>query len=83
VSVHHLEVRINKAELARALGVEIERLRVLSAHPLDALVELVAEREPSLLVFGPDRARLSRRRYRKATRAVREATSCLVWIAED
>jgi universal stress protein family protein len=71
------------AELARALGVEVERLRVLSPHPLDALVELVAEREPSLLVFGPDRAKLGRRRYRKAVRAVREATSCLVWIAED
>ena len=71
------------AELARAFGVEVERLRVLSPHPLDALVELVAERKPSLLVFGPDPAKLSRRRYRKAVRAVRDATSCLVWIADE
>jgi Universal stress protein family len=71
------------AELARALGVEVERLRVLSPHPLDALVELVAEREPGLLVFGPDRSRLGHRRYRKAVRTVRDATSCLVWVADD
>ena len=45
------------AELAHAFGVEVERLRVRSPHPIDALLELVAEREPGLLVFGPDRAR--------------------------
>ena len=71
------------AELASALGVEVERLRVLSPHPLDALLELVAERKPAVLVFGPDRSRLPRRRYRKAARTVRDSTSCLVWVAED
>ena len=65
--------------LASSLAVEIERLRVCSPHPVDALLEVVAEREPALLVFGPDRKRLSRRRYRKAERAVRERASCLVW----
>jgi hypothetical protein len=48
---------------------------------VDALLEVVAEREPALLVFGPDRAQLSRRRYRKAERAVRERVSCLVWMS--
>jgi nucleotide-binding universal stress UspA family protein len=65
--------------LASSLAVEIERLRVCSPHPVDALLEVVAEREPALLVFGPDRKQLSRRRYRKAERAVRERASCLVW----
>lgn len=65
--------------LASSLAVEVERLRICSPHPVDALLELVAEREPSVLVFGPDRAQLSRRRYRKAERAVRERASCLVW----
>jgi nucleotide-binding universal stress UspA family protein len=69
------------AELARSLAVRVERLRVCSPHPVDALLEVVAEREPALLVFGPDRRHLSRRRYRKAERAVRERTSCLVWLA--
>jgi nucleotide-binding universal stress UspA family protein len=66
-------------QLASSLAVEIERLRVCSPHPVDALLEVVAEREPALLVFGPDRAYLSGRRYRRAERAVRERASCLVW----
>jgi nucleotide-binding universal stress UspA family protein len=68
------------AELAHSLAVRVERLRVCSPHPLDALLEVVAERDPAVLVFGPDPAQISRRRYRKAERAVRERTSCLVWV---
>jgi nucleotide-binding universal stress UspA family protein len=69
------------AELAHSLAVQVERLRVCSPHPVDALLEVVAERDPGLLVFGPDREHLSRRRYRKAAKAVRERASCLVWVA--
>jgi nucleotide-binding universal stress UspA family protein len=69
------------AELAHSLAVQVERLRVCSPHPVDALLEVVAERDPGVLVFGPDRSRLSRRRYRKAERAVRERAPCLVWVA--
>jgi len=69
------------AELAHALGVEVERLRVLSPHPVAALLELAAERLPGLLVFGPDRDRMPPRRYRKAARRVRDEAACLVWLA--
>lgn len=68
------------AELARSLGVEVERLRVRSLRPVQALLELTAERQPGLLVFGPDRTKLSGRRYRKAAKAVREQAACLVWL---
>ena len=68
------------AELAQSLGVEVERLRVRTPHPVAALIELATEREPGLLVFGPDRERLRGRRYRKAARAVREQAPCLVWL---
>src|SRR5437870_12553585 len=68
------------AELAQSLAVQVERLRVCSPHPVDALLELVAERMPGLLVFGPDRSRLRPRRYRKAAEAVRERAPCLVWL---
>ena len=68
------------AELAHSLAVQVERLRVCSPHPVDALLEVVVERDPAVLVFGPDRRHLSARRYRKAERAVRERTSCLVWV---
>jgi hypothetical protein len=70
------------AELASSLGVTLERLRVLSPHPIDALLELVAEREPGLLVFAPDRAALKPRAYRRAARKVSANANCLVWLAE-
>lgn len=69
------------AELAHSLAVRIERLRVCSPHPVDALLEVVAERDPALLVLGPDRTHLSGRRYRKAERKVRERVSCLIWMS--
>jgi nucleotide-binding universal stress UspA family protein len=70
------------AELAHALGVHVERLRVQSPHPVQALLEVAAERRPGLLVFGPDRARLRGRAYRRAAKAVRERAACLVWLAD-
>jgi nucleotide-binding universal stress UspA family protein len=71
------------AELARSLGVHVERLRVRSPRPVIALLEVVAERAASLLVFGPDRSTLRPRAYRKAAQVVRERAPCLVWIAPD
>ena len=70
------------AELAQSLAVPVERLRVCSPHPVDALLEVVGERNPAVLVFGPDRAHLSSRRYRRAERAVCERAPCLVWVSE-
>ena len=70
------------ASLAGSLGIHVERLRIRSPRPLTALVELVTERAPGLLVFGPERAGLGERRYRRAVRAIREGCSCLTWTAE-
>jgi nucleotide-binding universal stress UspA family protein len=75
------EALLRPAQLAHSLAVPVERLRVCSPHPVDALLEVVAERRPGLLVFGPDRSALSSRRYRRAERAVRERAPCLVWVA--
>ena len=81
IGSEELQAELRKpAELAQSLAVQVERLRVCSPHPVDALLELVAEREPGLLVFGPDRSKLRPRRYRKAARAVRERAPCLVWL---
>jgi hypothetical protein len=71
------------AELARSLGVHVERLRVRSPRPVQALLDLVADVRPGVLVFGPDRRALRERRYRKALRAVRERVTCLVWVPHD
>jgi nucleotide-binding universal stress UspA family protein len=70
------------AELASALGVRVERLRVRSPHPIDALLEVVAERAPGLLVFGPDRSRLKPRFYRKVAQRIRDHAACLVWLPD-
>ena len=69
------------AELAQSLAVLVERLRVCSPHPIDSLLELVAERRPGLLVFGPDSSRLKPRRYRRAAKRIRDRSTCLVWLA--
>jgi nucleotide-binding universal stress UspA family protein len=71
------------AELAHSLGVRVERLRVVSPHPVDALLQVTGERSPGLLVFGPDPARMKARRYRKAAKAVRERAPCLVWLGSS
>jgi len=69
------------AQLAASLGIRSERLRVLTPRPIEALVELVTDREPGLLVLGSDPARLRRRFWAKARKRVRERTTCLIWPA--
>lgn len=67
--------------LACSLGVEVTWLRVKSLHPIPALLEVVAEQDTGLLVFGPDRSRISRLRYWRATRAIRSSVTALIWLA--
>jgi nucleotide-binding universal stress UspA family protein len=75
------EVR-RTAQRAAAVGVETELLRVSTPRPVRALLELVRELDAGLLVFGPDRTRISRWQLRRAVRAVRREAGCLVWIAD-
>jgi hypothetical protein len=69
--------------LAAEFGLRVERLRIRSPRPVSALLELVRERQPGLVVFGPDRRRLSRRLYRKATDALRAGIGYLVWLPPE
>ena len=71
------------AELARSLSVAVERLRIVSPRPLAALLEVVAEREPGLLVLGADRSRMRARRYRKTARTICDRVPCLVWTGQE
>ena len=66
---------------ARALGIDVTRLRVKSLHPISALLETVAEQNPGVFVFGPDRHRMARLRYWRAARAIRARVTTLVWMA--
>jgi len=68
------------AQLAQSLGVQVERIRLRSPRPVEALIELAGEREVGLLVLGADPAAMRKGRYRRSVRKVCERLSCLVWI---
>jgi nucleotide-binding universal stress UspA family protein len=68
---------------AVSMGVQVERLRIRSPRPVMALLEVVVERDPGILVFGPDRAALGARAYRRAVTAIRDADPCLLWTATE
>jgi hypothetical protein len=84
VEIEELQRELRKpAALAQSLAVRVERLRVCSPHPVAALLQVVAERDPGLLVFGPDRSCLKKRTYSRAAKKIRERVSCLVWLAAE
>ncbi len=76
------ESLVAPVRLASSLGIKVERIRVRSLRPLEALLEVAREHRLSLLVLGPDRTCLSRRRYQRMARAVRDGAPCLIWLAE-
>jgi nucleotide-binding universal stress UspA family protein len=69
------------ARLALSLGINVTRLKVKSLHPIPAMLEVVAEQNAGLFVFGPDRSRMMRLRYRRAARAIRSHVTTLIWLA--
>jgi hypothetical protein len=69
------------ARLACSLGVNVTRLKVKSFHPIPAMLEVVAEQNTGLFVFGPDRSRMMRLRYWRAARAIRSTVTTLIWLA--
>lgn len=76
------EVRAT-ARRAAALGIKTELLRITSARPVTALIELIRERRAGLVVLGPDVCRTPRWQLSRAARRVRREAECLVWIAPD
>jgi len=58
----------------------VERIKLVSPRPVAALLELVGERTPGLLVFGADARRMRGRAYRKAVERIRDEATCLVWL---
>ena len=71
------------AELAHSLAVPVERLRLVSPRPLKALLELVGERSPGLLVIGADTDRMRGQACRKVARKIRGEAPCLVWLPAE
>lgn len=71
------------------LGVRVERMRVAQPRPAAALVRVVYEHRPALVVFAPDPGALGRWRWRKRRRFRRLVTAlerdapCLLWTARE
>jgi len=68
------------SDLARSLGVAVERLRVRTPRQVSALLELIGDLLPGVVVFGPERGRVSRRLHKRSVEALRRDSRCLVWI---
>ena len=75
--------------LAGEHGVGIETLRAASPRPAAALLDIVDDRRPALIVLATDqtvlrRFRRPRRRWhRRLIRVFAEQTSSLLWIAQE
>jgi hypothetical protein len=67
--------------LATRAGLAVTRLRIKSFHPIPAMVQVSAEEQPGIFVFGPDPGQIPRLRYRRAARALRSGVTSLVWLA--
>jgi universal stress protein family protein len=75
--------------LAAEYGVPVEETPVVSRRPDRALLGVVEDRRPALVVLGADPAvlrrfrRPTRRWHRRFIRVLAEQTACLVWIAQE
>jgi nucleotide-binding universal stress UspA family protein len=80
---HEEDLDAVRATAARAaeMGVKTELLRVTTRRPVQALLEIVSERDAGLLVFGPEPDRVRRRTLRRAFAQVRERAPCLLWTS--
>ena len=67
---------------ARAAGARAKFLTYNSPRPLSATIGIAKTREVGLLVFGPDRKRYGRLRFRLHARTLRRKAGCLVWPLE-
>lgn len=67
---------------ARAVGASAQFLMYNSPRPISATIDVAKSREVGLLVFGPNRKRYGRLRFRLHARTLRRKAGCLVWPLE-
>jgi hypothetical protein len=70
------------AREARERGVRTKQLLFHHPRPVHAALEVTREEGVGLLVYGPDRTRMSRWDFWRIARRLRKSAPCLIWIAD-
>lgn len=65
--------------VARVAGAKAQMLVYNSPRPIAATLGVASSREIGLMVFGPDRKRYGRLRFRIHARRLRRGVNCLFW----
>ena len=74
-----VETQIELAKQAADQGLRVRRIVFSHPRPLGAAFDLLRDQGVGLLVFGPDRKRYGRFRFRRHAARFRRDAPCLVW----
>jgi hypothetical protein len=77
-----VSTQIELVKRAAAEGLRVRRIVFSHPRPLGAAFDLLRDQGVGLLVFGPDRKRYGRFRFRRHAAKFRRDASCLVWPDE-
>jgi hypothetical protein len=79
---HVVSTQIEIVRRAAAQGLPVKRIVFSHPRPLHAAFEVLRDQKIGLLVFGPDRKRYGRFRFRRHAAKFRRDAPCLVWPDE-
>jgi hypothetical protein len=74
-----VETQIELAKQAADQGLRVRRIVFSHPRPLGAAFDLLRDQGVGLLVFGPERKRYGRFRFRRHAAKFRRDAPCLVW----
>jgi hypothetical protein len=76
---HVVSTQVEIVRRAAEQGLEVKRIVFSHPRPLYAAFEMLRIQQIGLLVFGPDRKRYGRFRFRRHAAKFRRDAPCLVW----
>jgi Universal stress protein family len=77
-----VSTQIEIVRRAAAQGLQVKRIVFSHPRPFHAAFEVLRDQKIGLLVFGPDRKRYGRFRFRRHAAKFRRDAPCLVWPYE-
>jgi hypothetical protein len=79
---HVVSTQVEIVRQAAAQGLRVKRIVFSHPRPLHAAFDVLRDQKIGLLVFGPDRKRYGRFRFRRHAAKFRRDAPCLVWPYE-